>query len=262
MKKLFDSFWGSTKPTAKTGNGGFTSRGAKDVSGYSEPPPRKTPSGGGGGGNNNGGGGSGSGAGGGGRGPDFHCTREELTRRGHTEDVVNCVTQSGILSAWATHALNEQARQEFERKHPGKVHTKPYQENDYAFRGKSQPSEDDHKLLRFYSRQGRPGGEYHASIEEMQRKAQIRFNASSMNRDKNKPYDVSVAIKAYLDMPGAAPRFSSEARFTPTVVDVEISHTISGKQQVRVKDYDIGIDYSNERNIQDLFSWLKFKPGR
>lgn len=157
--------------------------------------------------------------------------------------------------------MNEQARQEFERKHPDKPHTKPYQENDYAFRGKSQPSEDDHKLLRFYSRQGRPGGEYHASIEEMQRKANIRFNASSHNLDYNRSYNIEVAVQKFLDMPGAEPQYSSEARFTPTVVDVEISNTISGRQQVRVEDYKKGIDYSNERDIQDLFSWLKFKPG-
>ena len=62
-------------------------------------------------------------------------------------------------------------------------------------------------------------------------------------------------------MPGAAPRYSSEARFTPTIVDVEISHTVSGRQQVKVRDFVKGIDYSNERDIQDLFSWLKFKPG-
>ena len=260
MRKLFDAFLTARKNPPQTGDGGFTSRGAKDVSGYSDPPPpRKPPSSGGG---NNGGNGSGSGSGSGGdKGPDFYCTREELTRRGHTEDVVNTVTQSGILSAWATHALNEQARQEFEKRHPGIAHTKPYQEHDYAFRGKSQLSEDDHKLLRFYSSQGNPGGEYHASIEEMQRKANLRFNASSMNRDKNKPYDVAVAVKKFLDMPGAPPRYSSEARFTPTIVDVEISHTVSGRQQVKVRDFVKGIDYSNERDIQDLFSWLKFKPG-
>lgn len=259
MRKLFDAFLTVKKTSPQTGDGGFTSRGAKDVSGYLDtpPPPRKPTSGSGSDGNDNGGG-SGTG---GGNGPDFYCSREELIRRGHTEDVINTVTQSGILSAWSTHALNEQARQEFERKHPDKPHTKPYQENDYAFRGKSQPSDDDHKLLRFYSRQDRPGGEYHASMEEMQRKAQIRFNASSMNSDKNQSYDISVAVKRYFDIPGAAPQYSSEARFTPTVVGVEISNTISGKQQVRVEDYKEGIDYSNERDIQDLFSWLKFKPG-
>lgn len=114
------------------------------------PPPSRPTSGGDGGGNNYGGGGgrppiSGSGSGnGGGQKPDFHCTREELKRRGHQEDTINCVTQSGILSAWATSVLNEAGRKEF-----GDRYIQQYPEQDHAFIGKSQPSAEDHKILRF-----------------------------------------------------------------------------------------------------------------
>ena len=67
MRKLFDAFLTARKTSPQTGDGGFNSRGAKAVSGYSDtpPPPRKPPSGGGNGGNNNGGYPPGSGSGGG-----------------------------------------------------------------------------------------------------------------------------------------------------------------------------------------------------
>ena len=114
---------------------------------------------------------------------------------------------------------------------------------------------------------------YHASIEEIQRKAQLRFNAAAHNTNSlntaftaganNMTRDsvaIAVSVKKFLDMPGL-PKYSSEARFTPTIVEVEISRTVSGKQQVKVQDFKKGIDYTNQKDIEGLFSWLKFKPG-
>lgn len=252
MKKIFKELIGRVSGNQRQAAGGFSSRGSTPSNGYSSPPPTPPSGGGGIGGSGGGGGGNGDG---GGQGPEFTCSRQELERRGYTEDVVNAVTQSGILSAWATNALNEQGRQ----KH-GEKYTQEYQSGDHAFRGQSQPSQGDDKLLRFHEKSGEAGGKWHASIEEMQRKAQLRFNASSLNTDPNKKYDIGVAVQRFLDMP-APPNYSSEARFTPTIVEVEISRTVSGKQQVKVEDYDTGIKYSNEKEIENLFSWLKFKPG-
>lgn len=144
--------------------------------------------------------------------------------------------------------MNEAGRERY-----GKGYIQEYPEGDHVFRGKSQPSAEDHKILRFHQDSGDASGKWHASIDEMQRKAQLRFNAAGHN-------NVSVAVQKFLDLP-KPPNYSSEARFTPTIVEVEISRTVSGKQQVKVNDNDVGISYSNEKGVGDLFSWLKFKPG-
>lgn len=270
MKRLFNRILAQVRSPACTGDGGFTSYGAKPVNSYSSPPPplSRPTSGGGGGGNNNDGRSPGSGSGGG-KGPDFYCTRQELSKRGHTEDVINCVTQSSILSAWATSVLNNAGRQ----KH-GSGYIQQYPEGSHAFRGKSQPSAEDHKILRFYERQGEAGGRWHASLQEMQRKAELRFNAAAHDTASRKTgftsaahnmsrgdVTVAVSVKKFLDLP-TLPKYSSEARFTPMIVEVEISRTVSGKQQVYVQEYKQGLNYSNEKGIGDLFSWLKFKPGK
>jgi len=69
---------------------GFTSHGGQAVNGYSEPPSPKEEK------------------------PDFYCRREFLTMAGYTEDTTNTVTQSGIMTAWATNALNEAGRNIYE----------------------------------------------------------------------------------------------------------------------------------------------------
>lgn len=259
MKKLFNRILGRTATPKMDQAGGFTSRGAVAVNGYSSPPPPPPPRPPSGGGGNDGSGG---------KGPDFHCTREELINRGYTQDVVNCVTQSGLLTAWATNALNDEGKKNY-----GDRYIQQYRGNDHAFIGKSQVSEGDHKLLRFHADSGKAGGRWHASMDEMQRKAQLRFNASSHNTASHNTaftaaannmsttgVAVAVSVKKFLDLPSMT-LYSSEARFTPTIVEVEISRTVSGKQQVYVENHKQGLNYSNERKIEDLFSWLKFKPG-
>jgi hypothetical protein len=192
------------------------------------------------GGGNSGGAGSGGGSGGGGLGPDFHCTRDELEKRGYTETTVNVVTQSGILSAWATNALNEQANQTIQT----------YQSDDHAFRGTGNPGADN--FVRFHEKTGEAGGRWHGSIQELESKAQLRFNASSHN-------SVAVAVQRFYDLP-TPPSYSSQASFTPQIAQVEISRTVSGKEQLKVNDFVSGVRYSSERATGDLFSWLKFKP--
>ena len=262
MKRIFNKLIGRVSGNQRQAAGGFSSRGSTPSNGYSSPPPTPPSGGGGVGGSSGGGGGNGDG---GGQGPDFTCSRQELERRGYTEDAVNAVTQSGILSAWATNALNEEAQANFEKKYPpeqypDKKFIKEHQENDHAFRGQGQSSQGDDKYLRFYGHQGKPSGEHHASIEDMQRKAQLRFNASSLNTDPNKTQNISVAVEKFLALP-TAPSYYSDAIFTPQIAQVEISRTISGNEQIRVEKFKTGVSYSNERNIDTLFSWLKFKPG-
>lgn len=213
--------------------GGFTSHGAKPTNSYNPPPPPPpppppTPPSGGGG------------SGGGGQGPDFYCTRDELQKRGYTETTVNAVTQSGYLSAWATNSLNEQANQTIQT----------YQSNDHAFKGAGNPEADN--FVRFYPDQGNPEGRWHGSIQELESKAQLRFNASSHN-------SVEVAVQKFYDLP-TPPSYSSQASFTPQIAQVEISRTVSGKEQIKVNDFSSGVKYSGERAAGDLFSWLKFKP--
>ena len=189
-----------------------------------------------------------------GQGPDFHWFRDVLSDRGHTEDVINTVTQSGILSAYATPALIEIGKERYD------PYIQEYPQNDHAFRGESNP-DSPYQLLRLYDYQGNPGGQWHASPQELKDRPQINFaDASSLGAAMKQNY-VSKSVQRVLALP-EQPSFFSEASFTPKVVPVEVSRTRVHTQQVKIRDYTVGVEYADERTVSELVKWLKYIPRK
>ena len=234
---------------------GFKSSGAETVNGYSNSNKAGGGSSGGGGPTPPSGGGRG-GGGGDGRRPAFTCDRGHLTQHGYSEDMTNLVDANARLNAYTTEMLNEEARARY-----GQNSTQVYQDNDYGYEGKANPSPNpDLPVIRFHADPDKPQGYYHGSIQEMERSMGLRFHAAGYD-------NVSIAVQKHFSMP-QPPQYSSEARVTPRLQQVQISHTYRGSKpdgtpirghQQAIFD-PVNTDYSETKSIDNLFDWLKFKP--
>lgn len=165
--------------------------------------------------------------------------------KGFSGDMRNLADRQAKVDRYPTNPLNEAGKKRY-----GAEYIQEYKSNDHLYRTRSNPNPDPSKPVAQFHQDG-VHTRWHASIQEMERKSQIRFNAASYN-------DIGQSMKQYLDLP-QAPTHSSYAHLRGTPTDVNLSYTKSGKQQAEVRSEHMS--YSGTKPIGELFSWLKFKPS-
>ena len=169
--------------------------------------------------------------------------------RNFDPDIRNLADPRARVESYRTDPLNAQGREEFKKRNPDKEFIPYYRANDHLYRTATNPNPNPSLPVVQFHQEGKHS-DWHASIREMERKAQLRFNASAYN-------DVGQAVKQYLDL-AQVPTHSSIARLGSTPTKVDISYTVSGKQQAQISSEFMR--YTETRPISQLFSWLKFKP--
>lgn len=199
-----------------------------------------------GGGNNNGGGSGGNGGNGNGHG----------FPNGYDRDVVNTVDQSRKITSLPTDPLNVAAKVAYEQQNPGKTHIPPYQPQDYAHRGYSNPNPDPNaSLLRFHDKRAEPEGRWNASLDEMKRRVnQLEFKAATVD-STHRGYQASSVVQDYLAL-SHKPAYFSMANLNGRPTGVEISRTVTGNQQVYVNDSE-SMNYSGTSYINNFFKFLR-----
>lgn len=166
---------------------------------------------------------------------------------GFSRDMRNLADPNATVTRLSAADLNAQERQ---RRGEGAI--SPYGSDPYKTR--TNPHPEPIPVIQFGKRDSDNNihhGEWHASIDDMQRRSVFFYNHAAGGK-------VEDTAQRYLDL-SYKPTDYSFAHLGPKVTNLTLSHTISGHEQAQINSGYMR--YSEPKPVETLMSWLKFKSG-